>query len=412
MRIKKYILIFLVFLINIFILDLNVETLAYDNFGSIASESAILINTENNNVIYDKNMNKKMSPASTTKILTALVTIENTILTEKVTASENAVLSIPAGYVSANIKIGETFTVEQLLQMLLVHSANDAANVLAEHVGGSIPSFISMMNTKVSDLGLTDSNFTNTYGLEENNHYTTSYDLAQIMYNGLKNDTFRKYMSLASCAIPETNMSGTRAYSNTNELIVPNSPYYYDYATSGKTGFTTQAGNCLVSAAFKNDVELICVVLGGYSTSSQNLSTRFKDSKRLYDYAFDNFCYRNLTEINKVITTVNVTDSSGKNIPVDLVADKSITTYISNNDFKKIIPIIDVNSNISAPISTSDVLGTITFKINNTEYSANLISSKDVYSNLSLMYTLAMIFGFIFLLGIIKIIIHKIRIKN
>ena len=238
MKIKKCILIFFIIFI---ILSFNSITLGYENLINIDSEAAVLINTKTNDIVYNKNMHKKMFPASTTKILTAIVTIENSSLNDIVTASKEAVLSIPSGYVSSNIQIGEKFTIEQLLQMLLVHSSNDAANVLAEHIGGSIPSFISMMNTKANDLNLKNSNFTNTYGLENIDHYSTAYDLAQIMHYSLKNDIFRKYISLASCAISETNMSGVRTYSNTNKLIVPNNLYYYNFATSGKTGFTTKA---------------------------------------------------------------------------------------------------------------------------------------------------------------------------
>ena len=409
MKFKKYILILLIMLINIITLNFNTITLAYDDFGSIISDSAILINTKTNDIIYNKNIHKKMSPASITKILTAIVTIENTVLDETVIASKEAVLSIPDGYIKSDIKIGEILTVEQLLQMLLVHSANDAANVLAEHVGGSIPSFVSMMNTKANDLNLKNSNFTNTYGLEDNNHYSTAYDLSQIMHYGMQNDTFRKFTSLASCAISKTNMSNTRTYSNTNKLIVPDDSYYYSFATSGKTGFTTNAGNCLVSSAFKNDTELICVVLGGRSTSSKNISTRFTDSKKLYEYTFNNFSYKNLTEINKVITSTSIKNSSGKEISVDLVSDKNINVYISDNDFEKITPIIDINPDISVPISTSDILGTIKFMVNDTEYSANLIANKNVYSDNSYMYIFAIVFAFIFIFGLIKILIHKIK---
>ncbi len=214
-------------------------------------------------ILFSKNENEKMYPASTTKIVTAILTLENCNLDDIVTVSYDAVMSIPDGYSSASLQIGETLTVEQLLQLLLVHSANDAANVLAEHIGGSVESFVSMMNTKINELQLSNTHFTNTFGKHDDNHYTTAKDLATIMQYCIKNETFRKIAGSASCAIPATNKYGTRKYNSTNELIIPNSKYYYPILTCGKTGFTSQAGDCLVSCSYKDDLELICVILGG-----------------------------------------------------------------------------------------------------------------------------------------------------
>lgn len=222
-----------------------------------------MLDNKTEKILFSKNENEKMYPASTTKIVTAILTLENCNLDDVVTVSYNAVMSIPDGYSSAFLQIGETLTVEQLLQLLLVHSANDAANVLAEHIGGSIESFVAMMNTKVNELHLSNTHFTNTFGKHDDNHYTTAQDLATIMKYCIKNETFRKIAGSASCAIPATNKYGARKYNSTNELIIPNSNYYYPNLTCGKTGYTSQAGDCLVSCSYKDDLELICVVLGG-----------------------------------------------------------------------------------------------------------------------------------------------------
>ena len=197
----------------------------------LSSKAAILIDTKTNKILYDKNSNEKMFPASTTKIMTAILVLENCDLKETVTASYDAIMSIPDGYVVADIDGDEQLTVEQLLQLLLVHSANDAANVLAEYVGGSIESFVSMMNTKVNELGLTNTHFTNTYGLQDENHYTTAYDLSVIMQYCIKNDDFRRIAGSASCSIPATNKSGPRSYTSTNEILVPDNSNYYSYVT-------------------------------------------------------------------------------------------------------------------------------------------------------------------------------------
>ena len=186
-----------------------------DDFTSaldINASSALLVDNKTNKILYSKNENKKMFPASTTKIVTAILVLENHSLDEKVTASYDAVMSIPSGYSTADIQIEEELTVEQLLELLLVHSANDAANVLAEYAGGSVSSFVSMMNTKANELGLSNTHFTNPYGLQDDNHYTTAHDLAIIMQYCLKNDAFRKIAGQASCAIPATNKSNPRKF--------------------------------------------------------------------------------------------------------------------------------------------------------------------------------------------------------
>ena len=282
--------ILILFFINLLLLSNTIYVFGATNDSNepnLISRAAILIDNKSDKILYSKNMNEKMFPASTTKIVTAIIVLEHCSLNETVTASYDAISSIPNGYVTANIDGGEELTVEELLELLLVHSANDAANVLAEYVGGSIDSFVSMMNTKVNELGLNNTHFTNTYGLQNENHYTSAYDLSIIMKYCLKNDTFRKIAGSASCSIPATNKSEARSYSSTNELIIPDNSNYYSFVTVGKTGFTTEAGECLVSCAYKNNMELICVVLGGSTVN--NISTRFSESKTLYEYGFNNF---------------------------------------------------------------------------------------------------------------------------
>ena len=259
----KFILLFIILLIFI---PLNFVFSADESDEiDITAGSYILIDNKTNKVLCKKDENKKMYPASTTKIVTAIMVLENCNLDDTVTASYDAVMSIPEGYSSANIQIGEQLTVEQLLELLLVHSANDAANILAEHVGGSVESFVTMLNTRLNELGISNTHFTNAFGMHDENHYTTASDLAKIMKYCLKNETFRKIAGKASCAIPATNKYGPRSYSSTNELLNSNSSNYYKYLIAGKTGYTSQAKECLVSTAYKDNLELIGVVL--YSNS-------------------------------------------------------------------------------------------------------------------------------------------------
>lgn len=394
MKMKKlFVIMFLTFLIifqfsYVFSAENSVEE------PSITADSAILLDNRTNKVLYQKNENKKIYPASTTKILTAILVLEHCDLDDVVTASYDAVMSIPDGYTTANIQIGEELTVEHLLELLLVHSANDSANVLAEHVGGSIDSFVSMMNTKVNELGLTGTHFTNSFGMHDENHYTTSHDLAFMMKYCLENNTFRKIAGQASCAIPATNKYSTRSYQSTNELIIPTAKNYYHYLTTGKTGTTTQAKECLVSSAYRDDLELICVVLGSNS--------RFSDTRNLYEYAYSNYSIKTVATEKDIITTIQVSNATKNTKNLDLLIRESILALVNNSDsLSEITPEIILNEDISAPIDEGSILGKVKYTINGVEYTTDLIASHSVEESKILIY--------IFYIGIILIVLFLVN---
>lgn len=394
MKIKK---IFIALFLLIILFPINV--FAGEEPPTLSAQAVYLIDNKTNKVLYSKNANKKMYPASTTKILTAILALENCNLDDVITANYDAIISIPDGYSTANIQIGEQLTVEQLLQLLLVYSANDAANVLAQHIGGSIESFVSMMNTKLNELGLSNSHFTNTYGKHDKNHYTTAHDLAILMQYCMKNDTFRKIAGSASCAIPATNKSSERLYTSTNELLIPNNKHYYSYLTAGKTGFTSQAKNCLVSSGYKNNLELICVVLG----CDVNTYSRFTETKTLYEYAYSNFSIRTIFEQNDIGYKIEVSNATDDTKNLDLLIDETVSVLVKNSDFNDgFTPEISLNENISAPIFEGDVLGEISYTIDGVEYSCDLIASNDVEKSKIVFY---LIYGFIALVFMVLIII-------
>lgn len=400
---------------NFIFLFFLVITLSFSNFSyiyasddepTLNSKAAFLIDNKTNKVLYSKNPDEKMFPASTTKIVTAILVLENCKLNDIVTATAEGLASIPEGYVTANISVDEQLTVEQLLELLLIHSANDAANVLAIHVGGTIANFVNMMNNKVYELNLSNTHFTNTYGLQDNNHYTTAHDLATIMQYCLKNSDFRRIAGSSSCSISETNKSGSRFFSSTNELLVPTSSYYYKYVTSGKTGFTTEAGECLVSSAYNNNLELVCVVLGG--SVVDNVSTRFSESKILYEYGFNNFSFKNIANPGDLITQINVANGSYSTANLDLAFTDSINVLVNNNDLNtSYIPTINLNTNISAPISQGDILGTVTYNIDGINYSSNLIATHNVEKSKLLEFICIIIMSFVILLIILIIFFPK-----
>lgn len=380
--------------------------LASSNNLDVMSQAAILMDNKTGKILYSKNENKKMYPASTTKIVTAILTLENCQLDDIVTVSYDAIMSIPDGYSSASLQIDEQLTVEQLLQLLLVHSANDAANVLAEHVGGSIESFVSMMNTKINELGLSHTHFTNTFGMHDDNHYTTAQDLAMIMKYCIQNENFRKLAGSASCAIPATNKYDTRRYTSTNELIIPNNSNYYPYLTSGKTGYTSQAGDCLVSCSYHDNLELICVVLGGKTING--ISTRFSETKNLYQYAYENYSVKTLLNANDAVTQIEVSNGTKDTKTLDLLASQSIYALLENTVNKKDLTFeINLNEKIKAPIEQGENLGTISYDIDGIQYQTDLLASHHVEKSKLLNYIVRIIILILMILLVYKIIVKK-----
>ena len=396
LNIKRFItlLFFMVFLL----FSLSKFVFASNNNLELQSKSVILVENKTNKILYDKNANDRMFPASTTKIVTAILVLEHCNLNDVVTADADSISSIPEGYVTANITADEQLTVEQLLELLLVHSANDSANILAKYVAGSIDNFVSMMNEKANDLELKNTHFTNTYGLQDPNHYTTAQDLSVIMQYCLKNDDFRRISAMSSCSIPPTNKSGIRNYVATNKLLVQDDSSYYKYATAGKTGFTTEAGDCLVSCAFKNDIELICVVLGG--STIDGISSRFSDSKILYEYGFNNFSIRNIVNSGDILTQIQVSNASLNTKSLDLAFDSSLNTLVNNADLNtNYVPEIILNDNISAPITKGTVLGKAIYNIDGNSYTLNLIAAHDVAPTNIVNFVSAIIITMIMLVG-------------
>ena len=357
-------------------------TFATDKDITPYSEASVLIDSNTGKILYEKNAKEKMYPASTTKIMTAILTIENCDLNDIATVSYNAVMSVPSGYSNAALQIDEQLTLGQLLEVLLVHSANDAANVLAEHVGGSNESFATMMNTKANEIGCLNTHFTNPSGKHDDDHYTTAYDLALITQYCMRNSTFRSIVSKSSCTITPTNKYEQRHYNNTNELVIPNENkkadnYYYKYAIGVKTGYTKEAKNCLISASNKDNFELISVVLGAKSTEL-GLSGRNMDSINLLNYGYNNYTIKKLKDKNDIIKQVEVANATKDTKNLDIVIADNIVALMNQNDsFNTALPEIQIDSLI-APISQNAVVGKIKYNINGIEYTSDLLASHNV----------------------------------
>jgi len=403
------------FFVIIFILSLffNISaSYADSNDVNISAESAVLIDSSSEKVLFSKDAERKMYPASTTKILTAILAIENCNLDDVVTVPYEAISQIPSGYSVAALQAGEQITVEQLLKVMMVHSANDAANVLAYHVSGSLEGFAGLMNQKVADLGLEHTHFTNPSGMQNENHYTTAHDLSLIMKYCMKNSTFRTLAGLKSCIIPATNKYEERIFKTTNDLLISDnrdvqSNYYYRYAIAGKTGYTTEAKNCLVSVANKDNFELISVVLGA-GIYPNNLSAKFIDTKAIFDYGYDNYAIRKIRDKNAIATQITVDTASKDTRNLDLLITDDITAIVSQKDFKtEFTPEIKIQENLSAPIAQGQILGKIIYNIDGIEYSSNLIASHSVEKSTFGIFIFQVILIVLILFLLYKLLFNK-----
>lgn len=373
---------------------------------NITAGAAVLIDSKTGKILYDKNADKKMYPASTTKIMTAILTIENCELNELVVVPYEAIAIIPSGYAIAALQVGEQLTVSQLLQVMMVYSANDAANVLAYHISGSIENFAILMNDKISELGLTNTHFTNPSGKHDVNHYTTANDLAKLMQYCMTNDTFRSYAGLKHCNIPATNKYDQRVFSNTNELITA-SNYFYEYAIAGKTGYTSEAKNCLVSVANKNGLELISVILS-VGIYSDNTSAKFVETKLLFEYGFENYMIRKLRDSDSSIEQIEISNGTKDTRNLDLLLVNDINVLINQSDLNTdFSPEVTIDDNLKAPISQGQIVGKVNYTIDDITYSVDLKASHNVEKSNFLSLIIK-----IFLIFVILYILYKLLFEN
>ena len=248
------------------------------------SGSAILIDADTGAILYQKNAYEKAYPASTTKILTGLLTLENCSMDETVTFSSTAANSVTWEDASLGTKTGEEYSVEQALYGLLLYSANEIAYGLAEHVSGSLAAFTDLMNSRAKELGAINTHFSNASGLYDANHYTTAYDMAMIARGCYNNSSFVNIDSTyTSYTIGPTNVTPENRTFRHRHLMLKDRAYYYEYCKGGKTGFTDQSGHTLVTFAEKDNMRLICVCF------KSNDTDRFVDTRNLFDWAFNNF---------------------------------------------------------------------------------------------------------------------------
>ncbi len=339
--------------------------------GSVSAESAIVMELNTGTILYEKNIDEKRYPASITKIMTTLLCLENASLTDTVKFSFNAVNSIEYGSSHIGVVADEEIKMEDCLYGIMLMSANEVCNGVAEHISGDIASFVDMMNQKATELGCTGTHFANPNGLYQDDHYTTAHDMALISQAAMKNSMFRKITSTKKYTIPKTNLNEERYLYNKHNMLHPITypKYGYDYCIGGKTGYTDIARWTLVTFAKKDNMELVCVVMktNGPPRVEPN---EYTDTTKLLNFAFDNFekydmdvstmsdnqegAYSLFTKYNKFFdekeSPLYLRENAGLVLPkgVDVSAANKSVEYYNNKDF----------------VEGENVIGKITFDYN------------------------------------------------
>lgn len=333
---------------------------------ALSARSALLVDLQTGRALLSHNADERVFPASLTKIMTCLLALEHSSLTDIVTVSQTALEGLDPDGTSADLKVGEELSMNDLLHSITVDSANDSCNVIAEHISGSVSAFVELMNARARDLGCTGTNFANAHGLHDENHYTTVRDLSLITTAALEHETFRLMTDKVSYTIPATNLSPERKLNTSNYLISSHTrgDYYYQYASGIKTGFTTPAGRCVISRANNGLLDLLVIVCGAATIvqPSGTLSIEsFSDARALFEYGFRTF---------HTVTLISPLEPLGK-VPVSLSAQTAAAVYAPAEAITALLPddydpalierviTIDSPDGIQAPVAKDQKLGAV-----------------------------------------------------
>ena len=338
----------------------------------IEARAAILVDVNSGEVLFEQSADAKQYPASLTKLMTALIVAEHCDFQELVEAKASAFSDLIAAGSSVGIKEGEIMSVENLLYCMLVSSGNDAANVLAEHVAGTLPQFYEMMNRKADELGCVGTHFANAHGLHNENHYTTARDLYLITRSFVENEALMKIANTVSYVVPATNMTpNQRILNSTNYLISGTSTikYIYTPARGIKTGTTTPAGYCLISSAEKNGMYLISVVLGAGKDEISGDIMSFVETKRMFEWGFHNYSYQKIVNSGEAVVEVPV-EMSQEAYAVVAVTQSEIS-YLMPSEFDAENVVITpwlYEEQLTAPVTKGQVLGEADVSYNGRSY--------------------------------------------
>ena len=364
---------------------------AYEDFD-LDAKAGLLIEADTGEILYEKNAHQENYPASLTKVMVALLVFEaidegRLALTDSVTATETAFEGLSSDGSTANIVPGETMTVEQLLNCMLIVSANEACNILGEHIYGSVDAFVARMNERAAELGCEHTHFANATGLHNSQHYTTAWDLYLITREAMKHDKFMEICNSKSYTVPATNMTEKPRELHSTNFLISNwraRGYVYRDAQGIKTGSTPEAGYCLISSAVRGSRHMISVVLGAERVTLEDgvtIQTRsFSETSRMFDWGFANFVRQDILSTDEPICEVPVALSSETNYVV-AHASESLTCLLPENVMPEMLErtITLTNETVDAPVAAGDTLGTLTLSYDGTVYGeTTLLALNDV----------------------------------
>lgn len=360
----------LIIAILIAIMPMNLSFANEDNAPlSVSSKSAILMDVGSGQILYEKNAHDKLPPASVTKVMTMLLICE-ALDSGKITLDDSVQISENAASMGGSqifLEAGEVQKVDTLLKGIAVASANDGCVAMAEYIGGSVESFVDMMNAKAKELNMKDTNFVNTNGLPVDNHYTSAHDIAIMSRELLKHDVISKYLTTWMDQVVVGKKQITVGLANTNKLIK-----HYQGATGVKTGFTQQAKYCLSASAKRGDTHLVAVTLGA-ETSPE----RFKDATSLLNFGFANYESVKLCSKNDNIATLTLDKADEQKI--NLVAKEDLSVLIKKGGNKDFTRKIKVNENPTIPIKKGTNLGYVEIYQGKTLVGkVDLVNTKDI----------------------------------
>ena len=364
---------------------------AYEDFD-LDAKAGLLIEADTGEILYEKNAHQENYPASLTKVMVALLVFEaidrgELSLTDSITATETAFDGLSSDGSTANIVPGETMTVEQLLNCMLIVSANEACNILGEHLSGSVEAFVARMNERASELGCEHTHFANATGLHDPQHYTTAWDLYLITREAMKHEKFMEICNSKSYTVPATNMTEKPRELHSTNFLISNwraRGYVYRDAQGIKTGSTPEAGYCLISSALRGSRHMVSVVLGAERVTLEDgvtIQTRsFSETSRMFDWGFDNFIRRDILSSADPVCEVPVALSSETNYVVAHAAEDLsclLPDNIEPSDLERTVEL--TNETVDAPVAAGDVLGKLTLSYKGTVYGeADLLALSDV----------------------------------
>jgi D-alanyl-D-alanine carboxypeptidase (penicillin-binding protein 5/6) len=345
------------FIFQIYILAVNAEQL------DINATSYILIDSKSGNVLYEHNANEQgVYPASTTKIMTAILALENGSLDQTMTASKQAVYDIGKDGMNIGIMPGEEIRMENLLEALLISSANETANIIAENICPTREDFVNLMNERARELGAVNTHFENPCGAHDDTHYTTARDMAKIAQHAMTIPKFREIVAKTQYIMPSTNKHEEWPVLATSNKLLWREPTEHFKINGIKTGYTGPAGNNLVASGVNNEgMELISVILGVKTpTSGKDI---FTYSYNLLEYGFKNFSLKTLVEKNQVIASISVINAADEDASLDLVSADSFKVVLpADAPISQISKKEYINQDIEAPVNKGDTLGYIEYQ--------------------------------------------------